>query len=130
MCLVQSLENEFYLGALGSFDHVFTHKYYWTSYMSYNSLYIQWNSLQFSCNLVTTIPFQLLCNSPMNIIIMSCWHHFSSIHQILTHDIIKIFWWFFWNIDIHSPLWLFILYGLRLWHVAQSKVAMWYNKYI
>jgi hypothetical protein len=26
---------------------------------------------------------------------------------------------FFWNINIHCPLWLFILNGFRLWHVAQ-----------
>ncbi len=42
-------------------------------------------------NFVATIPFQLLCNSLMTTIIMSCWHHFSSIHQNLTHGIMKIF---------------------------------------
>jgi hypothetical protein len=46
-------------------------------------------------NFVTTIPFQLLCNSPMTTIIMSCWRHFSSIHQNLTHGTMKIFCDFF-----------------------------------
>jgi hypothetical protein len=39
--------------------------------------------------------FQLLCNSPMTTTIMSCWRHFPSIHQNLTHGIMKSFWWFF-----------------------------------
>ncbi len=58
---------------------------------SCNLSYIQCNSLQLNYNFVTTTPFQLLCNSPMITIIKSCWCHFSSIHQILTHDTIKIF---------------------------------------
>jgi len=40
------------------------------------------------------------------------------------------FLWFFWNIDIHCPLWLFILDGLGLWHVAQSKVAIWHINWV
>jgi hypothetical protein len=58
---------------------------------SCNSLYIRCNSLQFNYNFVTTIPFQVLCNSPMTTIIMLCWCHFSSIHQNLTHGTMKIF---------------------------------------
>ncbi len=55
-----------------------------------NSPYIRCNSLQLNYNFVTTL-FQLLCNSPMITIIMSCWHHFSSIHQNLTCGTMKIF---------------------------------------
>jgi len=68
---------------------------YWTSFKSCNSLYIQCNSLKLNYNLVVTIPFQLLCNSPMIIIIMSCWCHFSSIHQNLTSGTMMIFCDFF-----------------------------------
>jgi hypothetical protein len=99
-------------------------------------IYIWCNSLQLYYNFVTTTPFQLLCNSPMTTIIMSCWCHFSSIHQNFNTWHYEDFSWFFWNIDIHCPLWLFILDGFGLWHMAQSKVAMWHinwileNKYI
>jgi hypothetical protein len=80
-------------------------------------------------NFVTTTPFQLLCNFPMITIIMSCWHHFSSINQNLTHGTMKIFHDCFWkNIDIHRPLWLFILDGFGLWHGA--KVATWHINWI
>jgi len=99
---------------------------YWTSCKSCkscNSLYVWCNSLQFNYNFLTTILFQLLCNSLMTTIIMSCWHHYSSIHQNLTCGTMRTFCDFFWNIDIRCPLWLFIFYGLGLWHVAQSKVA-------
>jgi hypothetical protein len=43
---------------------------------SRNSLYIWCNSLQLNYNFVVTTPFQLLYNSLMIIIIMSCWCHF------------------------------------------------------
>ncbi len=59
------------------------------------TIYIGCNSLQLYYNFVTTTPFQLLCNSSMTIIIMSHWCHFSSIHQNLTHAIMKIFHDFF-----------------------------------
>jgi hypothetical protein len=74
---------------------------YWTScksyksYKSFNLLYIRCNSLQLNYNFVITTPFQLLHNSPMITIIMSCWHHFSSIHQNLTCGTMKIFCDFF-----------------------------------
>jgi hypothetical protein len=58
---------------------------------SCNSPYIRCYSLQFNYNFVATTPFQLLCNYFMTIIIMSCWHHFSFIHQNLTHGIMRIF---------------------------------------
>ncbi len=66
---------------------------YWTSCKSckcYNSLYIWCNSLQLNYSFVATTLFQLLCNSPMIIITMSCWFHFSFIHQNLTCGIMKI----------------------------------------
>jgi len=81
-------------------------------------------------NFVIIILFQVLCKSPMITIIMSCWHHFSSIHQNLICGILFYFSWFFWNIDIHCPLWLFVLDGLGLWRVAQSKVAKWHSNWI
>jgi len=75
---------------------VFIHcECYWTSCKSCNSMYIQCNSLQFIYNFVATTPFPLLCNSVMTTIIMSCWCHFSSIHQNLTRDTMKIFHDFF-----------------------------------
>jgi len=40
------------------------------------------------------------------------------------------FLWFKKNIDIRLPLRLFILDGLRLWHLAQSKVVMWHINWI
>jgi hypothetical protein len=70
-------------------------EYYRTSCKSCNSPYIQCNSLQLNYNFVATTPFQLLCNSPMTIIIMSCWCHFSSFHQNLRHGIMRIFHDFF-----------------------------------
>ncbi len=65
------------------------------NYKSCNSLYIWCNSLQLNYSFVVKIPFQLLCNSPMITIIMSCWHHFSSIHQNLTCGTMRIFYDFF-----------------------------------
>jgi hypothetical protein len=109
---------------------------FWDALDTYNSPYIWCNSLQLNYNFVTTTHFLLPCNSLMTIIIMSCWHHFSSIHQNLTHGIMKKNCDFFENIDIHHPLWLFVLDSFGLWHMAQSKVAMWHinwnleNKYI
>jgi hypothetical protein len=102
---------------------------YRTSCKSCNSPYIQCNSLQLNYNFVTTTSFQLLCNSPMTTIIMSSWRHFSSIHQNLTRGTMMIF-CDFWNIDIHRPLRLFVLDALGLWHMAQSKVAMWHINWI
>jgi hypothetical protein len=68
---------------------------HWTSCKSCNSPYIRCNSVQFNNNFVATTPFQLLCNSPMTTIIMSCWRHFSSVHQNLTHGTTRIFHDFF-----------------------------------
>jgi len=55
-----------------------------------NSLYIWCNSLQLNCNLVKTIFFQLLCNSIITALMMSCWCHWlSSIYENLTRGIMK-----------------------------------------
>jgi hypothetical protein len=68
---------------------------FWVASDTCNSPYIWCNSLQLNYNLDAITPFQLLCNSLMNTIIMSCWHHFSSIHQNLTHGTMRIFLDFF-----------------------------------
>jgi hypothetical protein len=46
--------------------------------------------VQLNYNFVTKTPFQL-CNSPMIIIIMSCWCDFYPSIKNLTHDIMRIF---------------------------------------
>jgi hypothetical protein len=94
---------------------------------SCNSPYIWCNSLQLNYNFVTT-HFQLLCNSPMihNVMLTSFFIHTSKFSTWHYED----FSWFFWNIDIHRPLWLFVLDGLGLWHMAQSKVVMWHINWI
>jgi hypothetical protein len=61
-----------------------------------------------------------------NAMLMSFFIHPSKFNMWHYED----FSWFFWNIDIHYPLWLFVLDGLGLWHMAQSKVAMWHNNWI
>jgi len=61
-----------------------------------------------------------------NVMLMSFFIHPSKFNTWHYED----FLWFFWNIDIHCPLWLFVLDGLGLWHVAQSKVAMWHINWI
>jgi hypothetical protein len=98
-CFATSLATQF-LNCIGHLQLTIFICYdcYQTSYKSCkscNSPYIWCNSLQFNYNFVATIPFQLLCNSPMTIILMSCWSHFSSIHQNLTCGIMRIFCDFF-----------------------------------
>jgi len=77
---------------------------------------------------ITTLS-QQLCKFLMIIIIMSCWRQFSSIHQNLTSGTMKVFLIFlkYWY---PSSLWLFVLNHLGLWHMAQSKVAMWHINWI
>jgi len=105
--------------------YFYTHECYENcmGYKKCNPIYIWFHFNATQYNLIATLSqtthFQLLCNSPMTTTIMSWWCHFSSIHQNLTHDIMKIFGWFLKNIDIDYPLWLFILDDIRLWHVAQ-----------
>jgi hypothetical protein len=71
------------------------------SYKNCNSPYIKCNSLQLNYNFVARTHFQLLCNFPMITIMMSWWHHFSSIRQNLTcgtmkkfHDFFNFLWFF------------------------------------
>ncbi len=56
-----------------------------------------------------------------NVMLMSFFIHPSNFNTWHYEDFLR----FFWNIDIHHPLWLFLLNGFGLWHVAQSKIAMW-----
>jgi len=82
-----------------------------------------------SYNSITTLLQQLIFNYYVtphdynhNVMLMSFFIHpskFNTWHY-------EIFWWFFWNIDIHRPLWFFVLHGFGLWHVAQSEIATWY----
>jgi hypothetical protein len=89
---------------------------FWVALDTCNSLYIHYNLLQLNYNFVTTIHFQLLCNSPDyndNVMLTSFFIHPSKFNMWHYED----FSWFFKNIDIHCP-WLFILNGLGFWHVA------------
>jgi hypothetical protein len=61
-----------------------------------------------------------------NVMLMSFFIHPSKFNMWHYED----FSCFFWNIDIHHPLWLFVLDGLGLWHMAQSKVATWHINWI
>jgi hypothetical protein len=80
---------------------VFIHyECYRTKCKSCNSPSIRYNSLQLNYNFVTTILFQLRCNSLITIIIMSCWHHFSFVHQILTC----------------GTIWSFFMIFLKYWY--------------
>jgi hypothetical protein len=75
--------------------YFYTHNYYRTSCMNCNSLHIRSHSNIIICNFITTILFQLLCNSPITTTMMSYWRHFSSIHQNVTCGTMKFFWWFY-----------------------------------
>jgi len=91
---------------------------YHTSCKSCNSLYIWCKSMQLCHNnsFPTTTQFPYDYNH--NLMLMSFFSHSSKINT--WH-----YGFFFWNIDIHHPLWLFILYDLKLWHVAQFFLKMW-----
>jgi hypothetical protein len=72
-------------------------------------------------NSITTLSQQLFFNyyvTPYdynhNVMLTSFFIHPSKFNTWHYED----FLWFFWNIDIHCPLWLFVLDGLGLWHVA------------
>jgi len=65
-------------------------------------------------NFVIIILFQVLCKSPMITIIMSCWHHFSSIHQNLICGILLFFmiflkYWYPLSIMIIRFRWTWIM---------------------
>jgi hypothetical protein len=61
-----------------------------------------------------------------NVMLTSFFNHPSKFNMSLYED----FSWFFKNIDIHHPLWLFILDRLGLWHMAQSKLITWHINWI
>jgi hypothetical protein len=82
--------------------------------------------LQFCCNNSFSTTMQLCYDYNHNIMMMSFFIHpskFDTWHY-------EGFSWVFWKFDIHRPLWLFVLNGLGLWHMAQSKVAMWHINWI
>jgi hypothetical protein len=82
--------------------------------------------LQLCCNNSFSITIQLPYDYIHNVMLTSLFIHPSKFNMWHYED----FLWFFWNIDIHCPLWLFVLDGLGLWHVAQSKVATWHINWI
>jgi len=72
--------------------YFYTHECYQTSCKRCNSLYILDHTLM---QLSQQLFFNYYANSPVTTTIMSCSHHFSSIHQNLTHNTMRIFLWFF-----------------------------------
>ncbi len=69
----------------------------------------------------------------------STWSNFNYLHddiwtkEKMTCDTSNKFSWklkFSWNFDLNHSLWLFNLYIFILWHVAQSKVAVWHIDWI
>jgi hypothetical protein len=103
------------------------YKCYRTGCKSCNSSYMQLITTQLqlcSSNSFST-TMQLPYDYNHDVMLTS----FLSIHRNLTCTM-KFFHDFFWNIDIHHPLWLFVLNGFHLWLVAQSKVAMWHINWI
>jgi hypothetical protein len=82
--------------------------------------------LQFCHNNSFSTIMQLPNDYNHNVMLMSFFFHPSKCNMWHYED----FLWFFKNIDIHCPLWLFILDGLGLWHVTQSKVVTWHINWI
>jgi hypothetical protein len=78
--------------------------------------------LQLCCNKSFSTTMQLPYDYNHDVMLMSLFIHPSKFNTWHYED----FSWFFKNIDIHHPLWLFVLDGFGLWHMAQSKVAMWH----
>jgi hypothetical protein len=70
--------------------------------------------LQLCCNNSFSTTMQLPCDYNHNVMLTSFFIHTSKFNMWHYED----FLWFFWNIDIHCPLWLFVLDGLGLWHMA------------
>ncbi len=135
-CFVTSLATQF-LSCIGHFQlTVFICcECYWKSCKSCNSPYIWCNSLQLNYNFVATTLFQLLCNSPMTIIIMSCLRHVSSIHQNLTWArrgffVIFLKYWYPSSIMIIHFRWSWIITcgTIKSCHVAY--ILNFGNKYI
>jgi hypothetical protein len=91
----------------------------------YNSLWC--NSLQLYCNNSFSTIMQLPYNYNHDVMLTSFFIH-SSKCNMWHYEIFLM--GFFWDIGIHHPLWLFILNGLKLWHVAWSKVITWHINWI
>ncbi len=108
---------------------------YRTRCKSCNSLYIRCNSLQFNYNFIITIPFQLLYNSLISIIIMSCWCYFSSIHQNLTCGTMRIFviflkHWYPSSIMIICFKWFWIMTHGTIKSCHLTLIEIWKYNYI
>jgi hypothetical protein len=82
--------------------------------------------LQLCCNNSFSTTMQFPYDYIHNVMLTSFFIHPSKLNMWHYED----FSWFFWNIEIHYPLWLFVLDGLGLWHMAQSKVVMWHINWI
>ncbi len=76
-----------------------------------NSPYIRCNSLQLYRNNSFSTTMQLPYANIHNVMLMSFFIHPSKFNTWHYED----FLWFFWNIDIHHPLWLFVL-DYDTWH--------------
>jgi hypothetical protein len=71
--------------------------------------------LQLCCNNSFSTTMQLPYDYGHIVMLTSFLIHPSKLNTWYYED----FSWFFWNIDIHRPLWLFVWNGFLLWHVAQ-----------
>jgi hypothetical protein len=102
--------------------YFYTHESYRTSCMSckiHNSPYKQSHSnsthLQFCCNSSFSTIMLFPYDYNHNVMLISFFTHSSKLNMRHYEDFLMIF---KINIDIHNPLWLSILDGFRLWHVA------------
>jgi hypothetical protein len=111
--------------------YFYTHECYQTSCMSCkrcNSLYILDHTLvQLYRNNFFSTTMQFPYDYNHNVMFTSFFIHSSKFNTWHYEKNLVIF---FWNIDIHHPLWFCILGGFTLWHMAQSKVATWHINWI
>jgi hypothetical protein len=112
--------------------YFYTHECYQTNCKRYNLPYIWSHSSATHCKVVATklqqffsTTLQLPYDYNYNVMLTSFFIH-SSNFNTWHYEMVN----FFWNIDMYHPLWLFILYGFTLWHVAQSKVVTWHINWI
>jgi len=82
--------------------------------------------LQLCCNNLFSTTMQLPYDYNHNVMLTSFFIHPSKFNMWHYED----FSWFFWNIGIHYPIWLFVLGSLGLWHLAQSKKFTWHINWI
>jgi hypothetical protein len=83
--------------------------------------------LQLSHNNSFSTTMQLRYDYNHNVTLTSYFMHSSKFN---TWHTMKIFGWIFLKYWYPSSIRLFILDDLKLWHVAQSKVAMWHIHWI